>query len=139
MAEERDQLEIDFTAAPEVDEAAEKEKLIDKPKQKVSMNMDDLTFGELETFENVTGMVMSEAVRTVIVTDPNTGRPIADPEDPKGRPLKETRMSVKAMMGMVYISMLRDNPQATFEEVRNIKMSDIEMEVLEGDEGKENS
>jgi hypothetical protein len=106
-------------------------------KTKVSMNMDDLTFGELEVFENVTGLVMSEAVKTVIVVDPNTGRPVPDPEDPKGRPLKETRMSVKAMMGMVYISMLRQDPTTQFEDIKKLKLSDIEMEVLEGDEGKE--
>jgi hypothetical protein len=108
-------------------------------KTKVSMNMDDLTFGELEVFENVTGLVMSEAVKTVIVVDPNTGRPVPDPEDPKGRPLKETRMSVKAMMGMVYISMLRQDPTTQFEDIKKLKLSDIEMEVLEGDEGKESN
>lgn len=108
-------------------------------KTKVSMNMDDLTFGELEVFENVTGLVMSEAVKTVIVVDPSTGRPVPDPEDPKGRPLKETRMSVKAMMGMVYISMLRQDPTTQFEDIKKLKLSDIEMEVLEGDEGKESN
>lgn len=138
MAEDNGQLSIDEIKAEDL--TPEKEEEIFEPKKhKVSMNMDDLTFGELEVFENVTGLVMSEAVRTVIVTDPATGRPLPDPEDPKGRPLKETRMSVKAMMGMVYIAMLRENPDVSFNEVRSLKMSDIEMEVLEGDEGKDES
>lgn len=110
----------------------------DKPlKKKVSMNMDELTFGELEVFEDVTGLVMSEAVKIVTVTDPKTGMAVPDPEDPKGRPLKETRMSVKAMMGMVYISMLRDDPTVQFADVKKMRLSDIEMEVVEGDEGKD--
>jgi len=110
---------------------------VEKPtKHKVTMNMDDMTFGELEDFETVTGLVMSEAVKTVVVTDPKTGRVIPDPEDPKGRPLKETRMSVKAMMGMVFISMRRDNPEITFDDVKKIKISDVDLEVVEEDPGK---
>lgn len=129
-----DQMELDFS--PQAEEVV----TVEETKTKVSMNMDDLTFGELETFEDVTGLVMSEAVKTVIVTDPKTGRALPDPEDPKGRPLKETRMSVKAMMGMVYISLLRTNPNITFEDVKKLKLSDVELEVTEGvDSGKENS
>lgn len=108
-------------------------------KVKISMNMDDMTFGDMEIFENVTGLVMSDAIRTDIVRDPS-GRAVPDPDDPKGRPLKETKMSVKAMMGMVYISMLRDNPELTFADVRKIKMADIDFDLVEDvEEGKENS
>lgn len=133
MAEDNGQQELDFSPQAE-------ETVPEKPKQKVSMNMDDLTFGELETFEDVTGLAMSEAVKTVVVVDPKTGLAVPDPEDPRGRPLKETRMSVKAMMGMVYISMLRENPDITFAEIKKIKLSEIEMDLVEGadDAGKEN-
>jgi len=133
VAEVTGQEELDFSPESQLDESVQA-----KPKTKVSMNMDDLTFGELETFEDVTGLAMSEAVKTVIVIDPKTGRALPDPEDPKGRPLKETRMSVKAMMGIVYISLLREDPTVKFEDVKKLKLSDIEMEVLEGgDSGKE--
>lgn len=99
-------------------------------KKKISMNMDDLTFGELELFEDVTGLVMSEAVKTEIVRDKD-GRPVPDPDDPKHGPLRETRMGVKAMMGMVYISMKRDDPDVTFEQVRELKLSDVELDLSE--------
>ena len=99
-------------------------------KLKISMNMDDLTFGDLELFEDVTGLVMSDAVRTEIVRD-KTGRAVPDPDDPKGRPLKETKMSAKAMMGMVYLSLLREDPDTTFESVRKLKLSDVELELSE--------
>ena len=125
MAENEEQLELNMS--PE-----------ETPKTKVTMNMDDMTFGELELFEDVTGLVMSEAVKTVIVTDPKTGRALPDPEDPKGRPLKETRMSVKAMMGMVFVSLHRENPDLTFEDVKRMKISDVELEVTEdADSGKD--
>jgi hypothetical protein len=127
MEEVTGQEELDFS--PQVEEEAPK-----PVKKKVSMNMDDLTFGELELFEDVTGLAMSEAVKTVVVVDPKTGRAMPDPEDPKGRPLKETRMSVKAMMGMVYLSMIREDPTVTFADVKKIKVSEIEMEVTEGDD-----
>jgi hypothetical protein len=98
---------------------------------KVSMNMDDLTFGEMELFEEVTGLIMSDAIKTEIVRDPKTGMPLPDPDDPKGRPLKETKMGVKAMMGMVYIAMRRDNPDVTFEDVRTLKLSEVDMDLRE--------
>jgi len=105
-------------------------------KKKISINMDDLTFGELETFEDVTGLVMSDAIKTEFVRDKN-GNKIPDPDDPKGRPLQETKMGVRAMMGMVFLSLRRENPDITWEAVRAMKLSDIDFEVLENDEGKE--
>ena len=112
-------------------------------KLKISMNMDDLTFGDLEEFESVTGLVMSDAVRTEIVRDSN-GRAVPDPEDPKGRPLKETKMSAKAMLGLVYLSMKHDDPTVTIDSVRNIKLSDVDLQLSEEaqeelDEGKDST
>jgi hypothetical protein len=127
-----EQTELDFSPQAE-------EPIVEKPKTKITVSMDDMTFGEMELFEDVTGLVMTEAIRTVIVTDPKTGRALPDPEDPKGRPLKETRMSVKAMMGMVFVAMHRDNADLTFSDIRNMKMSDIDLEMTEADdsEGKD--
>jgi hypothetical protein len=105
-------------------------------KKKISINMDDLTFGELELFEEVTGLVMSDAIKTEYVRDKNGNR-VADPDDPKGRPLQETKMSVKAMMGMVFLSMRRDNAELRFADIRDLKLADIDFELTENDEGKE--
>lgn len=99
-------------------------------KIKVSMDMDAMTFGELELFEDVTGLVMSDAVRSDIVRDKD-GRPLPDPDDPKGRPLREMKMGVKAMMGMVFLAMRRDNPEVSFQDVREMKMADIDFDVSE--------
>jgi small nuclear ribonucleoprotein (snRNP)-like protein len=105
-------------------------------KKKIAMNMDDLTFGELEAFEDVTGMVMSDAVKTDFVRDKD-GRKVADPDDPKGRPLMETKMGVKAMMGMVFLSLRRDDPSVTWEQIRNMKLSDVELDLSESvDDGE---
>ncbi len=108
-------------------------------KLKVRLNMDDLTFGELEDFENVTGMVMSDAVRTEIVRD-KSGRPVADPDDEKGRPLTETKMSAKAMMGMVYLALRKTDPAFTFDMVRSLRLSDVDLDLVEdAEEGKDES
>ena len=107
-------------------------------KLKVSMDMDDLTFGELEEFENVTGLAMSDAVSTEVVRNKD-GHPVADPDDPKGRPLKQVRMGVKAMMGMVYLAMKRENPDVSFEDIRQMRMSEIDFDVSEGEEDQGNS
>jgi hypothetical protein len=113
--------------------------MAEREKLKVKLNMDDLTFGELEEFERVTGMVMSDAVRTDIVRD-NTGRPVPDPDDPQGRPLKETKMSAKAMMGMVYLALRKEDSEMTFDKVRALRLSDVDLDVRESEdeeEGKE--
>lgn len=105
-------------------------------KKKISMDMDQLTFGELELFENVTGMVMSDAIKTDFVRDKN-GQKVADPDDPKGRPLQETKMSARAMMGMVYLSLVRDGEDVTWEDVKKLKLSDVDFELTtEEEEGK---
>ena len=98
-------------------------------KRKVSINMDDLTFGELELFEDVTGLVMSDAVRQEIVRDRRTGMPIPDPDDPKGRPLKEVKMSAVAMMGMVFLALRREDPNVTLDTVRSMRMSDLDFSI----------
>lgn len=100
-------------------------------KKKISLNMDDMTFGELETFENVTGLILSDAVRTDIVRDPKTGIPVKDPDDPRGGPLREVKMGIKAMMGLVYVSMLREDPDITWQAIQQMKLSDVELDVVE--------
>lgn len=105
-----------------------------QPRLKVSLDMDDLTFGELELFEDVTGMVLSDAYKTEIVRDPKTGLPVPDPDDEKGRPLKEVKTSAKAMMGMVFLALRRQKPDLTFDDVRALRMSDVDFGVQEGEE-----
>lgn len=121
------------------DEQLELDMTQPEPKVKIQLNMDDMTFGDMELFEDVTGLVMSDAIKTEIVRD-SDGRAVPDPDDPRGRPLKETKMSAKAMMGMVFISMHRDNSDLTFNDIRKLKMSDIDFDLVEDvEEGKEES
>lgn len=105
-------------------------------KLKVSLDMDDLTFGELELFEDVTGMVLSDAYKTEIVRDKD-GRPVPDPDDEKGRPLKEVKTSARAMMGMVFLALRRQTPDMTFNDVRALRLSDVDFGVQESDEADE--
>lgn len=99
-------------------------------KKKVSVSMDDLTWEEMEIFEDATGLVMSDAVKTEIVRDKN-GRPVPDPDDPRGHPLKQVKMTSRALSGMIYVALLRDNPDLTYDEVKKMKVSDIDFEMIE--------
>lgn len=102
-------------------------------KVKVSLDMDTLTFEELEEFEDRTGMVMSDAIRTVIVRDKDN-RPIPDPDDPKGRPLKEVKMSARAMRCLVYLTMKRENPELQYADTLKMTMNDVDFDVMERDD-----
>lgn len=99
-------------------------------KRKITMNMDELTFGELEEFELATGLILSDAIKEEIVRDEN-GRPVPDPDDEKGHPLKIIKMGTRAMMGMIYLSVKRDDPTTTFDDIRRMKLGDIDFEMEE--------
>lgn len=103
-------------------------------KLKAKLDMDDLTFADMEDFENATGVSMSDAVKTEIVRDPITKKPVPDPKDEKGRPLRAVKMSARAMNGMLWLALRKDNPALTFEEVRRMKMSEVDFEVEDSGE-----
>lgn len=106
-------------------------------KLKVTLNIDDLSFEELEEFEDLTGTVMTDAIGSTIVRDPKTGRAVPDPDDPKGKPLREVRMSAKTLGCFIYLGLHRTNPEITYPEVRKMKMADIDFELTENKEENE--
>src|SRR5438093_651819 len=59
-------------------------------KRKITIKMDGLTLGDMIAFEDVTGQDITETLAPRVVKDPKTGKAVADPDDPKGRPLMET-------------------------------------------------
>jgi hypothetical protein len=98
---------------------------------KLKLSMDDLTLGEMELFEEATGKDILEALKPQPVIDPDTGRPTPDPDDPKGRPLMEARVTARTFVGLVYIALKRDNPALTLAEVKNMPLSSIELDLEE--------
>lgn len=106
-------------------------------KIKVSLDMDTLTLGDLELFEEACGGNLLEAIAPKVVRDPETGKPVKDPDDPKGRPLTAMQVDARTMVALVYVALKKTNPDMSLAEAKAIPLSrlDFEMEnVPVGDE-----
>lgn len=98
---------------------------------KLKLSMDDLTLGEMELFEEATGQDILEALRPKPVIDEATGMPKKDPNDKKGRPLMEAKVTSKVFVGLVYIALRRDNPDLTLAEVKAMPLNSIDFDIEE--------
>jgi hypothetical protein len=101
---------------------------------KLKLSMDDLTLGDMELFEDATGQDILEALKPRPVIDETTGRPVKDPDDPKGRPLMEARVTSRVFVGLVYIALHRDNPEITLAEVKALPLKEIDLDLEESEE-----
>lgn len=101
-----------------------------KPLRKISLDMDGLTLGDLEAFEEAVGGDLMKALTPTLVRDEN-GRPVPDFKDPKHRPLKEIKVNAKTMVGLVWIALRKDEPELTLAEVKAMPLSSLEFD-LEG-------
>lgn len=102
-------------------------------KTKLRLNIDDLSLGDMEAFEDATGKDIMEVLKPRPVIDPETGRPVKDPDDPKGRPLMQAQVTAKAFVGLVYLALRRDNPDLTMADVRGMKLSEIDFDIDQED------
>lgn len=94
----------------------------------IRFNPDEMTLGDLETFEEIVGKPLDEAITERVVRDPETNKPL---RDEKGKPKREARAGAKAIVAMVYLTKRRDNPDYTLEDARAVKVSEL---VIEGDD-----
>ena len=108
-------------------------KAIAPAKRKIRLDMDSLTLGDLEAFEEVVGGDLMAALAPQIVRDEN-GRPVPDFKDPKHRPLKEVKVSAKNMTGLVWIALRKDDPDLTLAQVKAIPLNNLDFD-LAGAEG----
>lgn len=92
--------------------------------ESIVLNVDDLTIGDLEDFQEITGSPFDKALRPVVVLD-DDGEKVFDE---KGRPVKEVEFNPTVLKALVYISKRRDNPEFTLEDARNIKVADFALE-----------
>jgi hypothetical protein len=99
--------------------------------EKLKLSMDDLTLEDMELFEEATGQDIMEVLKPRPVIDEETGKPVKDPDDPKGRPLMEARVTTRAFVGLVYIALRRNNPDLTLAEAKKTKLNDIELDLEE--------
>lgn len=99
--------------------------------RKISLDIDALTLGDLELFEDACGGDLMTALTPEVVRDPKTGKPVPDPDDPKHRPLMAVKMTAKTMLGLVYVSLKREDPDMTVAQVRAMPLNELDFS-LEG-------
>lgn len=84
---------------------------------------DNLTMGDLEDFYDRTGMTVQKAFQPVVQRD-DDGRPVLD-ED--GRPVKDIDPSPRAINTLIWLVAKKDDPNFTYEDARNVKVSELEL------------
>lgn len=80
---------------------------------KIKLNPNDLTFGDLEDFEQFTGKGLMDTFDTV------------------GTNGNVQALDVKSVVGLLWISGRQQDPSFTLEQARKVKISELEIEVGE--------
>lgn len=95
-------------------------------KLKLSLTLADLSLDDLEAFEDATGLDLLEEVNPKPVINPETRMPVKDPDDPRGRPLLQVKISTRAYNGMIFLAWRRLDPSKTFADVKKLKLSEFD-------------
>ena len=100
----------------------------------VRMSADDITIGDMELFEELTGDDIMDALTPVPVVDKETGQMVPDPDpDAKGRPLMETKVSSKQFRALLFIALRHEEPDLTLEGFKSIKLAEIDFDIDDED------
>lgn len=102
-------------------------KAVAKPKdttEVVHWDPDEWTFEDLETFEEVTGLTLDEALRPGSFRDGN-GHLV---KDSKGRPVKSLRLSAKTLMAITLIEKRKLDPDYTLAQAKKEKFESLSLE-----------
>lgn len=91
-----------------------------------------VTIGDLEDFEDVTGVPLTEALKEHPVKDAenNTVR------DDEGRPVTEAKFTAKTLKALVWIGSRHDNPDFSLEDARNVRVTELVLLDDEDDDPK---
>ena len=87
----------------------------------LKLDPEDLSIGDLEDFEDITGQSLTEALKARPVIDSDGNRMF----DEKGRPLSEAQLSAKVIKALVFVTKRRDNPAFTLEDARHVRISEL--------------
>ena len=102
---------------------------------KLRFDPDDLTLGELEEFETVTGKPLDEVMSEQPVIDAD-GKPV---RDKRGRPVRQVRMSMKEVIALMWLIRRRDEPGFTLDDARKLRVADLnELELVQAGDPKAN-
>lgn len=87
----------------------------------IKFDPNEWTMGDLETFEDMTGLTLEEAFRPSNIKDASG----EVEKDNRGRPVKGMRMSAKTMLAIVFIQKRAEDPEFTLDDARKVKFSEL--------------
>jgi hypothetical protein len=96
----------------------------------LDIDPDELTIGDLEDFEEITGGTIQKVIKTVPELDANGDRVF----DEKGRPVMTSEVPAKAIRALVWITQRKLNPEFTLEDARNVRVSSLVLHAPSEDE-----
>lgn len=89
--------------------------------EQLQFDPDAWTLGDMESFEDLTGLTIQEAF-----TEATVKNSASEPElDNRGRPVKRIRMSAKVMVAVVFIEKRRQDGAFTLDQARETKISEF--------------
>lgn len=116
---------------------------------KLVFDENNLTIGDLEDFEDATGIELQDAIKPVPLKD-DENKPVrhdctedeCDPDNFKnegdatcqenGRPVLTVKVRPKVLKALVWIANRHENPDFSIEDARNVKVTELEI-IREGD------
>lgn len=90
---------------------------------KITFNPNDLTVGDLEDFEDITGKTLEDAFKPRVVRDEVTNKVVIDPKTK--RPMTETPMTAKMLLAIVYITGRKTEPNFSVDDARKTKVDEL--------------
>src|SRR5690348_3264674 len=93
----------------------------------LAINPDDLTLGEMEEFEELSGRPLAKMLQGDLIKD-DQGRPVLGKD---GKPQREIDPRVKDMIALVFLAKRREDPEFTIEDARGIKVSELQIGAVD--------
>lgn len=90
---------------------------------KLVFDENNLTIGDLEDFEEVTGLELQEALKPVALKD-DEGNVVRDDE---GRPEMTVKIKPKILKALVWIANRHDNAEFSLKDARAVKVTELEI------------
>jgi hypothetical protein len=101
----------------------------------IRLDMDSMSLGDLEDFEEHTGQALQDAIAERPVIDPETGKP---KRGERGRLVKEVQLSMKSLVAIVWLVKRSEDPTFTYAQARALKVKELEIVApVEDAEGKD--
>lgn len=103
--------------------AQSKQKKVEVSGSVLTLDPDDLTLGEMEEFEEITGRTLSDLMRGEIALD-DEDKPR---RDAKGKVLREINPRAKEITALVFLARRREEPDFTLDQARAVKLTELRL------------